>query len=122
LLKRFLGGKRRKAPLGGTASAIANPPLRSSRAKRLFPARISQPPEELETGGFPQKAAENASPRKHGVVAILRAGSQIRRVSGKPFGTVWNRFGFDRRKMPIWVPIAEFYGGERKAGRGVALA
>ena len=27
-----------------------------------------------------------------------------------PFGTVWNRFGVDRRKMPLWVPLQEFYG------------
>jgi hypothetical protein len=42
---------------------------------------------------------------REAAAAILRAGSQIRRVSGKAFGTVWNRFDIDRRKMPIMGPL-----------------
>ena len=29
---------------------------------------------------------------------------------------VWNRFGLDRRKMTLWVPIAVSYGGMARMG------
>jgi hypothetical protein len=43
---------------------------------------------------------------------VLRAGSQIQGVFGRPFGTVWNRFGFDRRIMAVWVPKLTFCGDD----------
>jgi hypothetical protein len=43
--------------------------------------------------------------------AIFSGKSHFDALSGTSFGTVWNGFKQDRRKMSLWAPIQRFYGG-----------
>jgi len=65
--------------------------------------------------GLPTTARRRLKFIRQGGAAILQGASQIRRVFGERFGTVWNRCGIDRRKKAVWVPRVTSYGTEPTA-------